>query len=112
MYLIPSFIVIPVVLLVLYFFNRQHDKKVAENINKIVQPIEKDALFDVPTVKRPNKQTTQTPTKSTRSKLTPEQRLANEEKIKKLKASLKRIQDNKLNLKKVQKKDKIDDNSI
>jgi hypothetical protein len=108
MYLIPSFILIPIILLVLYFLNRQHDKE----MNQIIPPIKHDVLFDASTRQLSNTQNDQITLSNPRPKLTAEQRLAKEAEIKALKASLKKIQDNKLNLKKVQKEDKIDDNTI
>lgn len=104
MYLIPSFFLIPIILLALYWLNRHHDKKINENIDNLITPIQQDELFDSPILKSTKSPASQiTPVKN-RSKLTAEQRLAKEAEIKALRASLKKIQDNKLNLKKGSKK--------
>lgn len=97
MYLIPSFILIPVVLIALYLFNRHNDKKMQESIDKIIAPIPDDALLNtLQPLPEPIQKTHLTPSKAA-PKLTPEQRIATQERIKKLKASLKSIQDKKLN---------------
>lgn len=97
MYLIPSFVIIPLILIALYLFNKHYEAKQNKFLDELIEPIKKDALFQVPKISQPPHNTyssnnTQSKPPVTDTTSLTDQKQANLDKVAALKAQLTRIQ--------------------
>jgi len=49
----PSLVILPLVLIIIYFLNKRHERKIKDSFDELIEPVEQDNLFDLPKANNP-----------------------------------------------------------